>query len=120
MDSEKTTVEGKMKSTEDSMITAIENKRPKLQLYEDLPDPVRKDVIKTAQKEFATQIADNRKTIISSITGQFGPTMIQNAFGKFDPTSQLNGIVGGAGSKFASALGAGNPLGGGGGIGGFL
>ena len=48
MDSEKTTVEGKMKSTEDSMITAIENKRPKLQLYEDLPDPVRKDVIKTA------------------------------------------------------------------------
>ena len=46
--------------------------------------------------------------------------MIQSAFGKFDPTSQLNGIVGGAGSKFASALGAGNPLGGGGGIGGFL
>ena len=45
--------------------------------------------------------------------------MIQNAFGQFNPANQLNGIVGGAGSKFASALGGGNPLGGGG-IGGFL
>ena len=101
------------------MITAIDNKRPKIQLYDDLPSAAQKDIIVRAQTEFATQIADNRKTIISSITGQFGPSMIQNAFGKFNPTNQLNGLVGGAASKFASALGGGNPLGGGG-IGGFL
>ena len=74
----------------------------------------------TAQKQFATQIADNRKTIISSITGQFGPTMIQNSFKAFDPTNQLNSLVGGAGSKFSSIFSSANPLGGGGGLGGIL
>ena len=120
MDQEKVTIEGKMKSTETSMITTIDSKRPKIAEFDSLPGSIQKDLVVRGQKDFATEITANRQTIINSITGQFGPSMIQNTFGKFNPSNQLNNIVGGAGSKFVSALGGGNPLSGAGGIGSFL
>ena len=105
-----------MNKTEKDMLDKIAKERPHLQLFEDLPTPIQDDVLTKAQTEFATQIADNRKTIIDSITGSFGPKALEGAFGSINPQGKLDSIVGGAGNQFSSKLVPSV----GGGLGGFL
>ena len=119
MDLEKQRVEQEMTKVEGDMLTTIANKRPSLPLYEDLPQPIRNDVLNKAETEFATQIQANRTQIIDEIKKQFSGNTLQRNFGSFNPQRQVDGITGGASSRFSSALSGGNPLGGGG-FGGFL
>jgi len=93
-------------------------------LYEELPDPLKKFVRDTAEREFAKQLSDNKEKIISTITGQFGPEAIKKVFAQVNPESLLNNIVSGAGGNLASELtkhlpGVGNLTGALGGLGGF-
>lgn len=119
MQNESTTIEGQMKKAEDTMIADLTKKEPRIAEYDNLNQKEKDFLIKEADKQLKNQITSSNQGLASHITGQFGPSTIQNAFGKFSPQSKLDSIVGGAGGKFASALGGGNPLGGGG-IGGFL
>ena len=95
------------------MITKLNNDKPKIAEYDDLPAPIQKDLIKTADKQLATEFKNNRQQIVSTITGSFGPATMSKAFGAFNPQSKLDAIVGKASGQFTSALGVGNPLGGG-------
>ena len=112
METEKATIEGAMTTAESDLITKIENDRPKLPLYEDCPVSIRDSLMKKGEKKFASEMAANKDKIVTDITGKFGPAQLQNSMGKFNPSKQLNSIVGGASSTFSKALG-GNPLSGG-------
>ena len=119
MDSERTTIEAKMTKAEDDMITKLNNDKPKIAEYDDLPGSIQKDLMKTADKQLASEFKNNRQQIVSTITGSFGPSTMSNAFGSLNPQSKLDSIVSKSSGQFTKALGVGNPLGGGG-VGGFL
>lgn len=125
VDSERNALMQKVSNSQDDMITKIEKDRPKIELYEELPDPVKKIVRDTAEKEFAHQLSENKQQIISMITSQFNLGNVQSLLSNLSPEKSLNGIVSGAGGKFLSNLtgGSGIPgignIGGGGGFGGF-
>ena len=53
MDQEKTTIEAKMKSTENNMLNTIDQKRPKISEFDSLPSNLQKDIVVRGQKEFA-------------------------------------------------------------------
>lgn len=110
----------KLNATQDNMVTNIEKDRPKIELYEELPDPLKKVVRDTAETQFAKQIGDNKEQIVKTIAGQFGPDMLKQALGGINPENQLNGILNGAGGQFANSLGLGNLGGLAGGLGGGL
>jgi len=114
MDVEKQRVETEMTHVENTMLSDIAKKRPHLPLYEELPQGVKNDVLNKAETEFATQIQANRTQIIDDIKKQFSGNTLQRNFGQFNPQRQVDGITGGASSKFSAILSGGNPLGGGG------
>lgn len=113
-----------MNKTQDDMVTNIEKDRPRIELYEECPDPVKRVVRDTAETEFAKQLSENKEQIISMIASQFNMGNMKQIFSQISPQNQLDGIVNGASGKFLNALGLnssglGGMLGGGGGSGGF-
>lgn len=125
IDNERNSIVTKMNKTQDDMVTKIEKERPKIEMYEELPDPVKKIVRDTAETEFAKQLSENKQQIIGMITSQFNVGNMKQIFSQIGPEKQLSNILGGAESKFLSSLGVGggfgNMIGGGsGGFGGFF
>lgn len=57
IDNERNTIITTMNKTQDDMVTKIEKDRPKIELYEELPDPLKKIVRDTAETEFAKQLS---------------------------------------------------------------
>lgn len=126
IDNERNTIITKMNKTQDDMVTNIEKERPKIEMYEELPDPVKKIVRDTAETQFAKQLSENKQQIIGMITSQFNIGNMKQIFSQIGPEKQLTNILGGAENKFLSSLGVGggfgNLIGGGGsrGFGGFF
>lgn len=60
VDSERNALMQKVSNSQDDMVTKLEKDRPKIELYEELPDPVKKIVRDTAEKEFAHQLSENK------------------------------------------------------------
>lgn len=124
IEAEKSNVMGELNSKKVGMIAQIDKEKPRIEMYDDLPDPIKSVVRSKAEETFADQISKNKGAIVDSIAKQFNINNLDSLFQKISPESTLNGIVGSASSKLTSALGLGgigNLIGGGsGGLGNML
>ena len=107
-----------MDEGKEMMIDKIDNERPKIVIYEDLPDPLKRTVREQAEKTFAKEMSDNKEEIVGAIASQFGLDKIQGLFGRLSPEGELGGIISKASSTLSGVLGMGG--GGQGGIGGLI
>jgi hypothetical protein len=94
------------------MIAQIDQERPRIELYDSLPDPIKTVVRNKAEETFADQISQNKGAIIESIGKQFNLNNLEGIFQKITPEGALNGIVGSAAGQLGSALGVGGGVGG--------
>lgn len=93
------------------MLSQIDQQRPRVELYDDLPDPLKTVVRHKAEEVFADQIDQNKGAIVDSIGKQFNLNNLEGLFQKISPEGTLNGIVGSAASQISSALGLGGGVG---------
>lgn len=123
IEAEKSNVLGELNSKKVGMIAQIDKEKPRIEVYDDLPDPVKAVVRSKAEETFAEQIGKNKGAIIEAIGRQFNVNNLDSLFQKISPEATLNGIVGSASGKLTSALGLGsigNMIGGGSGLGSLL
>lgn len=112
IEGEKLTVMGEVNNKKVGMFNQIDQQRPRIAMYDDLPDPLKSVVRSQAEETFADQIGKNKGAIVESITKQFNVNNLQGIFQKISPEGTLNNIVSGAAGQLSSALGLGG-LGGG-------
>lgn len=108
---EKGVLQGQFTAKKTEMISQIDQQRPRIELYDELPDPVKTVVRNKAEEVFADQIGQNKNAIIDSIGKQFNLNNLEGLFQKISPEATLNGIVGSATSQISNALGLGGGVG---------
>ena len=123
IEGEKITLMGEVNNKKVGMFNQIDQERPRIAMYDDLPDPLKTVVRSQAEETFADQIGKNKGAIVESITKQFNVNNLQGIFQKISPEGTLNNIVSAASGNLSQALGLGglgggigSMLGGGGGI----
>lgn len=64
IDGEKVKLEGAMDTKKTDMVERVEQERPKIPIYEQLPDNVKVFLLKEAETKFAKEIGENKSQII--------------------------------------------------------
>jgi hypothetical protein len=99
------------------MIDRIDAEKPKIPVYDELPEPIQHVVKEKAEEQFKDQIEKNQGAIMEEIKKQFNINNVEAIFQKISPEGALNGILGGATSQLSSGLNLGSIGGSLGGIG---
>nr|BAK01661.1 predicted protein [Hordeum vulgare subsp. vulgare] len=107
IEDEKGALQGELNNRKTAMISSIDQEKPKIQVYDDLPDPLKTVVRHKAEETFVDQISKNKGAIVESIGKQFNLNNLEGIFQKISPEGALNGIVGSATGQLSSALGLG-------------
>lgn len=85
IETEKNNVFGELNNKKVGMIAQIDSEKPKIEMYDELPDPIKAVVRSKAEETFADQISKNKGAIVDSITKQFNVNNLDTLFQKISP-----------------------------------
>lgn len=104
--------------TKDDQFKNLDKEKPKIPLYDDLPEKQQKEVFKKGEKEFAPQIKEQQDKMTKMVEEKLNPDNFMGSFKDIIPSGQMEGKVNEATEKFndvkklLSGGGIPNPLGG--------
>lgn len=81
---------------------SLNEQRPHVPLYDQLPAPQQKAVFKEGEKVFKDQIKAQEDTLMNEMKDKLNPENYLGSLKSIVPTSSLDGLLEGAKSKFAS------------------
>lgn len=94
------------------MIRKIDEEKPQVPLYDQLPQRVKSSILEQGEKTFTEQVTNNKDAITNQALKAFNQDKILGMFTELNPEGILQNIIGGAGTQFLSNLGLGGSIGG--------